>query len=247
MKKYIYIIMIALTIAACQSNNDSSALAEVPVADGVGGSLATFSLVGNYLYTVDQRDLNVFSLANPLQPVQVNTIPIGFDIETLFGRGEYLYIGSRFAMYIYEISNPEEPQFVSDAQHFTACDPVIANDNYAFVTLFSQNICGTGLNELQVYDITDITSPILISTRSLIQPKGIGLYGNYLFVCDDVIKIFDVSDPTNMTLVNSIDRSAFDLIIYQDKIHAIGNGGLYQYSLNPNDINQITALSSILF
>ena len=246
MKKYIYIIALILTMTSCESN-DSSSAAEVPVADGVGGSLATFSLVGNYLYTVDQQSLNVFSLASQTQPVQVNTVPIGFDIETLFSRGEYLYIGSRFAMYIYGISNPEQPEFVSAAQHFTACDPIIANDNYAFVTLFSQNICGTGLNELQVYDVTDITNPILINTRGLIQPKGIGLYGDYLFVCDDVIKIFDVSDPTNMTLINSIDRSAFDLIIYQDKIHAIGDGGLYQYSLNPNDINQITPLSSILF
>ena len=62
MKKYIYILAITLAIVSCQSNNDSSALAEVPVADGVGGSLATFSLVGHYLYTVDQQSLNVFSL-----------------------------------------------------------------------------------------------------------------------------------------------------------------------------------------
>ncbi len=246
MKKYLYILCIALMAISCESNNDSAATDPLGTNDGVGGSLATFSLVGNYLYAVDNQFLNVFSLLNQTRPVQVNTVSIGFNIETLFGRGDYLYIGSRDAMYIYEISNPEEPTFVSEARHFTSCDPVVANDNYAFVTLFSGNICG-GIDELQVYDITDISNPTLVNSRNLVNPKGIGLYGDYLFVCDDDIKIFDVSNPTEMTLVHALFKSAFDVIIHQDKLHAIGNNGLYQYSLNPNNINDINELSSITF
>lgn len=246
MKKFFYCLVLSLFVISCDNNSDSNSLAET-TKDGIGGSLATFSLVGNYLYTVDTEFLNVFSLNDPSKPVQVNTLHVGFQIETLFSNGDYLYIGSEFGIYIYGITNPEQPNYISEAQHFRSCDPVIANDNYAFVTLFSENRCGTGLNELQVYDITNISDPVLINTRNLVHPKGIGLYGDYLFVCDDVIKIFDVSNPTQITLANSIDRAAFDVIIYQDKLHAIGENGLYQYSLNPTDIQQITSLSTISF
>ena len=88
---------------------------------------------------------------------------------------------------------------------------------------------------------------MLINSRNLIHPKGIGLFENYLFVCDDVIKIFDISDPTQITLANSIDKAVFDVVIYQNKLHAIGDDGLYQYSLNPANIEEITILSSISY
>lgn len=246
MKKNLFIIAFLITLSSCESDSYNSTAQQTSV-DGIGGSLAKFSLVGNYLYTVDNEDLNVFSLANPSKPVQVNNIQVGFEIETLFQNGEYLYIGSQFGMFIYGISNPEQPNYISEALHFRSCDPVIANDNYAFVTLFSETICGGGLNELQIYDITNISDPILINSRNLIQPKGIGLYGDYLFVCDDVIKIFDVSNPSQITLENSIDITVFDLVIYQDRLHAIGDNGLYQYGLNPIDINEIIPLSSLSY
>lgn len=244
-KNNLFIVAFLIALSSCES--DSNSYAQETSSDGIGGSLATFSLAGNYLYTVDNQDLNVFSLIDPSKPVQINNIQIGFEIETLFNNGEYLYIGSQFGMFIYGISNPEQPIYISEAQHFRSCDPVIANENYAFVTLFSENICDGGLNELQIYDITDISNPMLINSRNLIHPKGIGLFENYLFVCDDVIKIFDISDPTQITLANSIDKAVFDVVIYQNKLHAIGDDGLYQYSLNPANIEEITILSSISY
>jgi hypothetical protein len=204
-------------------------------ADGQGGSLATFTLKGDYLYVADEFDLNVFNIAQANDPVLVNTVPIGFDIETLFGYKEYLYIGSRNGMYIYSITQPEFPQELASVQHFTACDPVVANDSLAFVTLHSNNICGSDINVLEIYDITNITEPILISSRNLFSPKGLGLYGDYVIVCDDEIKIFDISDPSNSRLVNAINKQAFDVIIRDNLLIAVGESGLYQYSLTTTD------------
>lgn len=243
MKKIYYLLVLVLLLVNCDSDstNDASSFSE----NGQGGSLARFALYVDYLYVVDDTNLNVFNIVNRENPVQVNTIPIGFNIETLFNYKNYLYIGSRNGMFIYNIDNAEEPVYVSDVQHFTACDPVIANDTHAFVTLHTNIGCGTNINVLEIYDITEITNPVLISSRNLTQPIGIGLYNNYLFVCDDEVKVFDISNPEESQLVTSINVNTFDVIINNNILVLIGENGLYQYSLDSNNITNIAHLSTI--
>ena len=243
MRKICSFLIIALVLLGCSSDssNDSSAFTE----NGQGGSLARFALYVDYLYVVDDTNLNVFSIVNREEPVQVNTISIGFNIETLFNYKNYLYIGSRNGMYIYNIDNAEAPVYVSDVQHFTACDPVVANETHAFVTLHANIGCGTNINVLEIYDVTDVASPVLVSSRNLARPIGLGLYNDYLFVCDDEVKVFDISDPENSVLVTSIDIDSFDVIINNGNLILIGENGLYQYSLDSNDITNITHLSTI--
>ncbi len=228
MRKIIILFLFAISILACSTDSTSN---ESTTTDGQGGSFATFTLKGDYLYVVDSFDLNVFSISKVDEPVLVNKAYIGFDIETLFGYNDYLYIGSRNGMFIYSLSNPEFPKQLSRVQHFTACDPVIANDTHSYVTLHSNTNCGNNINVLEIYDINTITEPVLVSSRNLISPKGLGLFGNYLIVCDDEIKIFDVSDPQNSKLVNTINKEAFDVIIRDNLLIAIGENGLYQYNL----------------
>jgi len=248
MKKIIVIMLPLLSlISSCTSDSDSGISSPESDADGKGGSLATFALKGDYLYTVDNADLNVYNITDIKDPVQVNTVNIGFDIETLFSYNNYLYIGSRNGMFIYGLDQPEFPHKLSSVQHFTACDPVIANDTHAFVTLLGGTQCGNNLNVLQIYDIANISDPILVSSRNLTAPRGIGLYGNYLIVCDDEIKVFDITDPKASKLVTSVNKNAFDVIITADLLIAIGETGLYQFMLTPDNTTgiSITELSSI--
>lgn len=246
MKIYTYIFVIIALVMSCESDSANNE-GQLPTSDGQGGSLARFTLKGNYLYTVDDFGLNVFNVAETKDPVKVNSVPVGFNIETLFGYKDYLYIGSQNGMFIYDLENPEFPKQLSSVEHFTACDPVIANDTHAFVTLHSNTNCGNDINVLEVYDVTDVTNPILLNSRNLTSPKGLGLYGNYLFICDDEIKVFDVSNPEESKLVTSIKRSAFDVIIRNDLLIAIGESGLYQYQLSENTDDGVTVneLSSI--
>ncbi len=246
MKKLFILSLLTLWLISCESDGDSANGQDSPSTDGQGGSLATFTLKGDYLYVVDQFDLNVFSLSTAQEPVFVNKVNIGFDIETLFGYKDYLYIGSRTGMFIYGLNDPEFPQKLSRVEHFTACDPVVANDTHAYVTLHSDTFCGNDINVLEIYDVNDVTQPVLISSRNLIFPRGLGLYGNYLIVCDDEIKIFDVSNPSESKLVNAIDRKAFDVIINGDLLIAIGETGLFQYQLSTSlEGITYTTLSSI--
>ena len=245
-KNYSFLLCTLILIGCSSDNaggtaNDAGSFSE----NGQGGSLARFAIYQDYLYVVDESDLNVFAITNREQPVLVNSIPIGFNIETLFNYKNYLYIGSRNGMFIYSVTNPELPSYMSDVQHFTACDPVVANDTHAFVTLHTNIGCGIDINVLEIYDVTDVTNPILISSRNLVRPIGLGLFGDYLFVCDDELKVFDVSNPESSQLVTSIDVEAFDVIINNGKLVLIGDNGLYQYSLDNNDITNITHLSTI--
>ena len=243
MKTYI-IILIALITFSCDL--DSNAEASQNSAEiGQAGSLARFATYNDYLYTVDNATLNVFSLADQENPIKINDIQIGFNIETLFNYKQFLYIGSQNGMFIYSVQNPEEPQYISEVQHFTACDPVIANATHAFVTLHADIGCGTNINVLEIYDVNDVVNPVFISRRNLTKPIGIGLYGDYLIVCDDEVKIFDISDVENTLLVHSINRDAFDVIINNDILILIGENGLYQYSLNPTSIQNTEELSTI--
>ena len=242
MKKIISLVILLFIIGCSQS--DSAQNGDI----GQGGSLAVFAIKGNYLFGVDQMKLNVFSLIDSENPVKVNEIFIGFDIETLFSYGDNLFIGSRNGMFIYSISNPENPTKLSSVQHFTACDSVIANSTHSYVTLNSNTTCGNNTNVLQVYDTKDLTNPKLIHSRTLTQPKGISFYNaDYLLVCDDVIKIFNIQNPAEPVLVHAIDKNCFDLIVRDNTLFAIGNNGVYRYKMNPSNIKDIQLESETTF
>lgn len=231
MKKWIYILL-SMIFLSCNDEGANADLATVNTTDGQGGSLATFALKGDYLYIVDHASLNVFDISEGNIPVQVNRAPIGFEIETLFSHGEHLYIGAQTGMYIYSLENPQLPKQLSAVRHFTACDPVIANDSVAYVTLHSNTLCGNNINVLEMYDIRDQRNPRLLSRQEMAHPKGLGFYEEYIVVCDDQIKIFDVSNGQDAQLVKSIFANAFDVIIQKDLLIAIGEQGVYQYRLS---------------
>lgn len=248
-KKIIVFLSTIILFFGCSQNSSDSNISSDFGGDGQGGSLATFILKGNYLYTVDLFNLSVFNIDNPLDPIKVNTINVGFDIETLFSFKDYLFIGSQSAMYIYDITNAELPKKMSEARHFTACDPVVANSTHAFVTLHSNANCGGLVNELKTYDITDIENPILLNTRGLTQPKGLSLFGDdYLLVCDDSVKIFDITDPTDSKYIEQIPtKGAIDIIIRNNHAFIISDFSIDQYELNAANITDFKKISTFTF
>ena len=249
-KKIIIVCTLTLFIVSCgQDSNNSISSQDSASYDGQGGSLATFSLKGNYLYTVDFSNLTVFNITNSKDPVRVNSINVGFDIETLFSFEDFLFIGSQNAMYIYDITNEELPKLMSQSNHFRACDPVVANGTNAYVTLHTNATCGGSVNELKTYDITDVENPILLNTRGLTQPKGLSLYGSdFLLVCDDTVKIFDITDPTDSKYIEAIPTvGAIDIIIRDNNAFIIADHSITQYQLNLNDITSFTKISEFSF
>lgn len=251
--KKIYLLLLLVVLLTVGCTNDSAGggkeVAKSASGEGKGGSLATFALKGDYLYTVDYRSLSVFNVKNPKNPIKVNTVDVGFNIETLFSYNDYLFIGSRDAMYIYDVKNAELPKKMSQSNHFTSCDPVVANKTTAYVTLHAGSNCGGGVNELRVYDVKNVETPKLLNTRRLEKPKGLSLYGdNYLLVCDGDVKIFDVSNPKDSKYINSIPvKNSMDIIIIKDHAFIISKKSIDQYQLNYKDIEKFVKISTFSF
>lgn len=250
---YIGFICLLLGLNSCANDSSSSDVNSSPPTtspgpnDGKGGSLAVFALKNNYLYTVDNRSLHVFHISDPTNPIKVNDVTIGFDIETLFSLDNLLFMGAQSGMYIYDITNPENPTFLSESTHFTACDPVVANQTHAFVTLHSSSACGNNINRLMVYDIADLQYPELIHERNLVRPKGLALYEDYLIVCDDELKIFDITNPAEPTLIRAFNRDYTDVVIYQDKMYAFGPRQISQYTWSGEDFEELELISTLSY
>lgn len=239
MMKNLIFLAIFLLISCSNSENSSSSGQNSDMNLSKGGSFATFAIKNDYLYVVDEQNLNVFSIKNLKNPEKLGKVRIGFDIETLFSMGDYLFIGSQTGMYIYSVESPETPTQLARAEHFRACDPVVANATHAFVTLHStrEGRCATNLNELQVYDIADIKSPKLLSRRQLTKPQGLAILSDkHLAVCDDDLKIISIENPEDTRVeVNSIIKKSYkDLVFHNNILFAFGEKIITQYKYNPN-------------
>ena len=87
---------------------------------GTGGSMARFTIVGDYLYALEDWEMDVISLVDPKQPSYLSSVQMDWGIETIFPHDDKLFIGSMTGMFIYDNSNPANPTFLSGFEHARA-------------------------------------------------------------------------------------------------------------------------------
>lgn len=211
---------------------------------GFGGSLAQFTIVEDYLYTIDYKTLNIFYLGDAENPMLTESINMPVGMETVFHENGRLFIGANDGVHIYDISDPRSPQELSQFEHVTSCDPVVANDQYAFATLRGGTDCGGALSQLDVIDISDINSPYLVGESMLANPYGLGLSTadqNIIYVCDGYagLKAYNVQDAFAPEMVmERTDIEALDVIAQDgDNLIVLSRNGIYQF-----DASKPTAL-----
>ncbi|MRI01735.1 hypothetical protein GH721_14430 [Kriegella sp. EG-1] len=212
---------------------------------GQGGSLARFKIVDDFLYAVDSHYINIFEISDLENPLDLEDVYAGFDIETIFHRDQNLFLGSMRGMYIYDISSPDKPVFVSEFEHGTACDPVVVDGDYAYVTLRGGNNCGATESGLFIIDISDITNPQLKTSYAMDSPYGLGIKDEKLFVCDGEsgLKVYDKTDVENLVSLNHFtDINTFDVIPLDENLLMVGDQVLYQYKYLDNNIELISTL-----
>lgn len=204
------LLMGIMVISAC-SKNGTLDINSNGNNTGLGGSLARYTIVGRYLYTVDANNLTVFDLDAANGPQLVNKQNIGFAIETISPFKNYLFIGSNSAMYIYSLNNPAQPQQLSETMHINGCDPVVANDSTAFLTIHGGNACQSMINELQIYNIKNLQQPIWIKSVAMTHPLGLALNQQYLYVCDQEkgLYVMDISNPEMPVIKNTLGGEVF--------------------------------------
>ncbi len=140
-------------------------------------------------------------------------------------------------MYIYDNTDPSSPKYLSEFVHARACDPVFVQGNTAYVTLSEGNFCANFTNQLDVIDVTDILDPKLVKSYDMYRPKGLSVYDNKLFLCDDKagLKIYDVTDKEAISSnkLASVQGNTFIEVIHisPTEILAIGPDGIFQYDV----------------
>lgn len=233
-----------LTIISCSKGSSDSTTNGAGATVGVSGSLARFAATASHLYTISNEDINTYDISTASNPVFQSEVKLGFGIETIFPRGNNLFIGTQTGMRIMDLSNADAPRQISSFSHIRSCDPVVANDKYAFVTLRDGTECARGVNELQVLDISNLNYPVLVKAYPMTRPYGLALDGNNLFICDGGIKYYNASNVQNLALKEKVVIEATDLIANNGILMVIGSDGLYQYSYTDGTLKFLSKIST---
>jgi hypothetical protein len=170
-----------------------------------------------------------------------------WNIETIYPFKNKLFIGSSNGMFIYDLSSPGSPSQLSQFSHVRSCDPVIADGDYAYVTLRSGTQCQGFTNQLEVLNITQLTQPSLLKVYPLTNPHGLSKDGDLLFICDgkDGLKVYNAADANNIQLQKTISNfETYDVIAQNNLAIVVAKDGLYQFDYaDKNNIKQLSKIS----
>lgn len=215
---------------------------------GVSGSMAQMVLISNYLYAITEpHSLGVINISNAAAPSVAGTISAGFDLQTIYPFEGKLFMGSAVGLFMYDVSDPENPVKLGEFSHGRACDPVVTDGKFAYVTLRAGTACGGSANELNVINVENLLHPSLVKTYPMTSPAGLSKDGNLLFICDGKsgVKLYNAADPAHLRLLSQIDsKEPYDIIAGNNKALVVAKDGIHQYDYsNIYNIRQLSVIS----
>lgn len=212
------------------------------------GSMARFLPIENYLYAINDSDLLLFEINKDEKPNRWGKIGTNTWAETLYTLNDFLFVGSATGMLMYDVSEAGNPTFINKIDHFRSCDPVVADLEYAYVTLRGGTNCFTERNELQIINIQDPKDLEVTSTHLMFNPHGLAVHENYVIVCDGSagIKVVDVSNKSKPSVVETYPiEFAYDIILDFPNALVVGEEKLYQYNLSELPKMKLTSESKL--
>ncbi|MGC9367840.1 MAG: T9SS type A sorting domain-containing protein [bacterium] len=160
-----------------------------------------YSFIGEY-HDSTMSFLEIIDISNPLHPNIVNTctLPPNYG-EYSHINGDLLYISPD---YLYDISNPVNPTFISQLP-LQGWDLRIKN-NFGYLNK---------RNSINIIDLSNPYYPFVVTSIGGNEFATIDLVGEYIYAQDmNDIKVIDISDPYNPWVVNSCFLPS--AIIYAD-------------------------------
>ena len=215
---------------------------------GQGGSMARFTLLNDHLYTVGINDLSLFNVQAAANPTFVKSIRLDWGVETIFPYQGKLFIGTNRGMHIFNAVDAANPVKLSTYSHVFACDPVVVQGKYAYVTLRTGNFCRQAVNQLEVVDIEDPTNPKQVAVYPMQNPHGLNISGNNLFLCegDFGLKSFNIIDKNAIgknLLQHLKNIKSYDVIAGPKSLIVTGDDGVYQFNYqNSSKLNQLSKI-----
>lgn len=141
-------------------------------------------------------------------------------------------------MIVYSLTNPAKPTYIGRMDHILSCDPVVAQGDYAYLTLNGASEC-RGINRLYILNIANPTNPYLAKSLNMVSPRGLGIDNKNLFVCDaNNLFVYNLNNPSLPTKINTIEINVpYDVIPYNNNLVLSAQGGIYQYDYsNPTEL-----------
>ena len=227
----LYLRLEDTAIAETTSSDQVNGFNEVSTA----GSMTRFLPIDRYLYTINFNELVLFSIGDNYQPSRFARLDTGTQAETLFQLNNLLFVGSTTGMLMYDVTSPSNPNYLNSIEHFRSCDPVVADENYAYVTLRGGTNCFTETNELQIIDIRTPEELSVVARQVMFNPHGLAIHEDYLLVCDGTagLKVVDVSNREQPEILSTDNIPfAYDIIVDFPSALVVGEGVLYQYDLS---------------
>lgn len=259
---YLFLLLLAtFGLESCLTGSVSGGGSNKTTTEPTGassGSITTFVIKAQHMYTLDHKVLLTHDLTDPDQPELVHTLTLDFGLETIFLYDDHVYVGSTTSLYIINLSNPSQPRFVSKTERsekfVNGCDPVIVEENYAYSTVkVIVNRCGrkSSRSALLVFDITDKKHPKEVAHQFMQEPNGLAIKDDHLFVCDKVknsVTVFNVSEPNRPLLRDHLSLSvtnAYDIIIKDNRMIVSSTDGFQIFDVtNIHDIYQIGTIKA---
>lgn len=246
--KNVFFFLLLLIFVSC-ANDDSGSSFELGDGSGLSqsGSFSSYTIVDDFLYIIKNNTLITMSISTPENPIIEQSDPISAEAETLFKYENYLLIGTQTGVIIYDISLRSNPMYVSNYTHQTGCDPVIAKNGIAYITVRNGFGCNVQFesNRLIVVDISDVAVPIELEQIEMKNPRGLTIIEDKLLVGEGEFGLvqFDISDPTLPMLEKRyLDLNVNDMITLDSIVLMVNKLEIMQYHLKADSLVFVSRL-----
>ena len=215
------------------------------------GTVNRIAKVEDNIYVVSKNNLIILDDKN-FANKPLNYQGLKEDMETIFPHNDNLFIGTRTSMDIFDISSPNNPREVFAFDHATSCDPVLPQDEVAYVTLRTGDFaeCPGNTNALVVVDVSNLSKAKVKEEIQMNSPYGMAIIGNDLYVGEgkNGLKIFDITDKLSPQLISEDSTiEAYDIIAdptNPSNVFIAGPNGLDQFEILENKVLDIRSSMS---
>lgn len=196
-----------------------------------------FAANNNFLYAVSTSQayyysftINSFIIADAANPSFVKSIVAANGAYAIAANTNNLFVGGQYGLELYDIANGAGPNFLGTYSAYRSCNPIAANNKFVFESVRNGASCSTGPSQVNVIDIaTNPKQPKVLYSYPMTQPFGLAVDGDNLFVCDDGLKFYDISNPASPVLKQKTTINAKDVVAQNGKLIITGSDGLSQY------------------
>jgi hypothetical protein len=232
--------------AAEQSN--TPAAPDLELVGHLGGEAGKVVVEGNYAYLAQGIELTILDISDPATPYRLGYYLLPGFIKGLDVDNGYAYVGwgqcdwwfiytCSGGLKILDISDPVHPFEVSSYGLPNSGSGLTVAGKYAYVLWQAADSYYHSWGGLKILDIADPAAPAEVGSVDFTNfgdyaPLSIAVANGYGYIVDYYhLKTFDLTDPADPTLVDSIERSGVEIQISNDYAYVVGSGGLDVVSL----------------